>query len=153
MMDAATPCLLVCCPGRLVVNCAIEWVNWPNWRRRRRRRRGRWRGRWRWRRRWWNCGGPSASPAFSGAAIVLLLHRPQALPICEAKIAVERQRGGWTRQEPTQQWKQQQETEEATTCDQAGEVPPGPNNIEIASIPHILVGGLLGIGSLPVADI
>ena len=40
-MDAATPCLLVCCPGRLVVNCAIEWVNWPNWRRRRRRRRGR----------------------------------------------------------------------------------------------------------------
>jgi hypothetical protein len=83
----------------------------------------------------------------------LLLHGPQALPIYEAKIAVERQRRCWTRKEPAQQWKQQQETQEAATCDQTCEVPPGPNNIEIASITHILVRGLLGIGSLPVTDI
>lgn len=98
VVHATTPRLFVRSPGRLGINRAIERVDWPYWARwLRGRRRGRWRGRRRWEWRGWHCRcgfwescrRPSASPAFTAAAPVLLLHGPQALPIREPCIAVE----------------------------------------------------------------
>jgi len=108
VVDSATPCLFVGCPGIFVIHSAIEWVHWARrhwtsrwlrgWQRWGRRGRwrwwrcGRWRGHWRlWQSRGGSCCG--ATPAHSAATEILLCLGPCCFPHRESSIAIVRQRG------------------------------------------------------------
>merc|ERR1740121_1499915 len=58
-----------------------------------------------------------------------------------------------TRQEPAQQWDQEQQTQQATRRDEASEISSRSDNIEIAAASHVLVRGLLDVITLTAPNI
>lgn len=95
VVNPAAPGLLFWRPCGLGIDGTVERIagwhwSWSN-------RWGRswcWCGEWCWwhsgRRLWTSCGGPGcATSANCGAAIVLLLHRPQGLPIPKPLLAIK----------------------------------------------------------------
>jgi len=167
VMDPAAPRLLVCLPPVRCVHCAIVRVDWTDrprrlcWARRRP-----WRCRWRgWRRRWRRCrrrSGLRSCWCLSGAAdsahlaAVLLLrwrpHRCCCRDRCSQRAIVELG-GGSPRQEPEQQRQQQEQAQQAARRDEACEIPPRADCIEVATASNILVGGLLHVLALAMSHI
>merc|ERR1740123_656903 len=165
-MDPAAPRLLVCLPPVRCVHCAIVRVDWTDrprrlcWARRRP-----WRCRWRgWRRRWRRCrrrSGLRSCWCLSGAAdsahlaALLLLWRPHRCCCrdrCSQRAIVELG-GGSPRQEPEQQRQQQEQAQQAARRDEACEIPPRADCIEVATASNILVGGLLHVLALAMSHI
>merc|ERR1719336_1462918 len=133
---------------------------------RRGRRRGEWRGRDR------RCrlrqSRSRATPPNGHAAIVLLRLRPSHLdhvvsptpieprvhpelrvhPTLETEPAIVWLRRRRARQEPAEQGDEQKKTEKAATRDDAGEISPGSNDVEISSETHVFVRGLLDVVAL-----
>jgi len=172
MMNAATPILLVLLPRILCTNSAVERIH-------RTARGGGGRGRWRrgrgWRRRrewgWRHCHRRLGqvrcwtTPPDCHAAIISLRLGPHKLcphtshtahtahaAHAAAQTAVIRLRSCHATEEPVKQRKQQK-AQEATTCNDAGEISPPPHHVVVAAETYVFERRFLGVISLAGADI
>merc|ERR1719296_316866 len=168
VMVRAAPRLLRRKPTGILTDCAVERISrgcwgrrrgrrqWPRrqWPRRCRGRRGRWCRRGGGRKGRWSRGllRRRATHTGRGTAELLLLLRPVHLPI-HACSAVVNHCGGHARHQPAEEGDQQQQAKEAARADQTSEVAPGPHGVEVATVAHILVGGLLDVFALTTAHI
>lgn len=158
VVNSAAPILLTFVPTTLRIYRAIVWVYrsvrycCPRSRGQRRGGSRRWRwwhgGEWRWRLRrcslgesrgWHSCRTPFCLGQAAVVGLVLGPHRWKSL------VAIEGQSRRESAQQPAEQWDQQQQTQETTGRDEAGEIPSGAHDVKVATCSDVLVCGLLDV--------